>query len=159
MDESTYTPATAASTIGVHPNVVRKWCIAFRDYLSPGCNPPSGQGRKLTPVDVGRLQLIRAWRSEGVEFNAIAPRLALLPPNEPATPYIDNAPMPAVAVTSTPESTPGAIVALHSLESRIAVLESNSATTQRRQWVMLAIVAGALVVGVILGAVIVVMVR
>ena len=156
VDTPTYTPATAAHTIGVHPNVVRKWCIAFRDYLSPEANPPAGQGRKLTASDVARLQLVRQWRSDGVEFNDIAPRLAQLPANEPSAPHIDVA--PELPVLDKPGQAITSMVVLNDLAMRVAALESHNVNSQRRQWIVVAAIVGAVLVGVIVGGVLVWMV-
>ena len=153
VDTPTYTPATAAHTIGVHPNVVRKWCIAFRDYLAPEANPPAGQGRKLTASDVARLQLVRQWRSDGVEFNDIAPRLAQLPANEPSAPHIDVA--PELPVLDKPGQAITSMVVLNDLAMRVAALEAQTVHSQRRQWIVVAVVVVALVLGVIVGALVV----
>lgn len=125
MAPAVYTPAAAASVVGVHPNSIRDWCKQYASHLSAGANPPAGQPRQLSPVDVARLQLVAQWRADGHPVETVAERLAQLPENDPPQPYIQPDPgqesptAPQISDRSSPSS--DAAIAPHSQPTAVDV--------------------------------------
>ena len=83
--DATYTPATCAAMLAVHPNSVRLLCKEWGDFLSPGANPASGEARILTAADVSILRVIVDCRRQRLPRPAIVARLQ----NTPTEVYID----------------------------------------------------------------------
>ena len=125
MAPAVYTPAAAAAVVGVHPNSIRDWCKQYASNLSAGANPPAGQPRQLSPVDVARLQLVAQWRQDGHSPETVAERLAQLPADDPPQPYIqtehaqESPGAPQIADRSSPSS--DAPIAPHSPASTVDV--------------------------------------
>ena len=164
---NTYTIGQCAVLVGKPSEplpvpTIRNWTRQYAKYLSADANPTPGQERRYDAKDVAVLRRIHELRNDRLTAPDIMAVLDESPPIAVEVMPTIEAPTPHDADLATTEP-PGTSImlapVLSDLSQRIAVLESNSATTQRRQWVVLAIVAGALIVGVILGAMIVVMVR
>ena len=85
----TYSPSIAAERLGVHPNSVRQMCASWAPFLSEGCNPTSGQARRLTGEDVARLQVILDCRRAGMTRQEIVTELTATPTASIQAPYID----------------------------------------------------------------------
>lgn len=125
MAPAVYTPAAAAAVVGVHPNSIRDWCKQYASNLSEGANPPAGQPRQLSPVDVARLQLVAQWRQDGHSPENVAERLGQLAENDPPQPYIPGQPAqesptaPQISDRSSPTS--DAPIAPHSPASTVDV--------------------------------------
>ena len=66
----------AAEAIDVSIHSLRRWCEWHSTHLSPGANPPAGQARRLTGVDIEVLRHVKALRSEGLQTVAINEQLA-----------------------------------------------------------------------------------
>ena len=105
-----YTPAQAATLVGVHGNSIRAWCREYAEVLSSGA---SARPRKLTPGDVATLQHVAAYRAAGLSPTDILQRLRELPPDATAAPTVNvTAETVATALASSPDALTAAIATL-----------------------------------------------
>ena len=120
----------AAETVGVTIHSLRRWCEWHKAHLSPGANPPTGQPRRLTGVDIEVLRHVKALRSEGLQTVAINEQLAGLTFAEIDTgdhSPVDSEEIAPTAAQEKLQQTPGAIVApeyLMAIERRFEALEA-----------------------------------
>ena len=167
---NTYTIGQCAVLVGKPSEplpvpTIRNWTRQYAKYLSADANPTPGVERRYDAKDIAVLRRIHELRSDRLTAPDI---MAVLDESPPVAVEV----MPTIEPSAAQDAnlatvdTPGTAITLapvlNDLASRLARLEERTAAqpdAQRRQWVLVAVIAGALVVGVILGAVIVVMVR
>jgi DNA-binding transcriptional MerR regulator len=135
-----YNPSDAAKACNVSVNTVRGWIRDFGEHFTPGARGESGN-RLLSDKDMNTLQYIAALRSEGLQRDAIAPRLQEVEIGEAET--IEPLQEASIAIASpiSPDvrhATPALTVALDDLEKRIdakfeALQQARQADEQRRR--------------------------
>jgi DNA-binding transcriptional MerR regulator len=73
--------ATVSNLIEASPDSVRRWCLRYRQFMSPTATPQKGKTRNLTIHDAAVLSYIASARDNGLEHDEIAERLAEMQAN------------------------------------------------------------------------------
>lgn len=137
---------------------IRNWAKAFASHLSPGANPDRGVERRFDDRDIAVLRLVAQLRSDRILWADIEQRLSetTITAHEVIA---DSAPVPTEPVptpTEPPTTALATISVVNDLDVRLRAVESRQAAQTWRSTPALWLAVGV-TLGVILGAVVVVM--
>lgn len=151
----------AAEAIGVSIHSLRRWCEWHKAHLSPGANPPAGQARRLTGVDIEVLRHVKALRSEGLQTVAINEQLAGLTFAEIDTgdhSPVDSEEIEPTAAQEKLQQTPGPIMApeyFMAIERRFEALEAAMQEDQRYRFDQLTMLGIGVCIGLLFCAILI----
>ena len=153
-----YNVAAAAHIVGVPPNTLRNWLVAYREYLSPSCNPGPNIERRIDDHDLAVLKLVSSMRRAGIPQSDVVKRLGETTVTvgeiviEPSPMSPESLPVPTGDATTSLAT----ISVVSDLDVRLRAVEARQAAQSWRSTPALWLAVGV-VLGAVIGATIVIM--